>query len=247
MRLRMRHLAVLTLALALTATAPAAPAAKASPLATAKVLKCSTGLTPAGRFALFRGGARRVAGTERMWIKISLQERTGGGRYRGVKAPGLGVWRKSRSGVRRFAVRQRVLALAEGGSYRVVVRFRWYDADGQVLRRAVRRSRVCRQAGSLANLRVLRIGGRRVTGTFRYSVDVVNRGLVPSTATALALSVDGDSVDTALVGPLSPGEIRRVFVNGPVCTGSVTATVDPAGTVREGNERDNSRTVACPL
>ena len=246
-RLRMRHLPVLTLALALTAAGPAAPAAKRKPLATAKVVECATGLTVVDRFAVFRGGARRVAGTERMWMRFTLQERAGGGRFRRVLAPGLGVWRKSRSGVRRFAVRQRVLALAEGASYRVAVHFRWYDEDGEVLRRARRRSPACRQAGTLPNLRVARIGGRRTGTTTTYAIDVVNRGRAASTSTALALGVDGDTVDTPVVGPLAPGEIRRIFVNGPPCTGSVTATVDPADTVREGDERDNVRSTICPV
>ena len=82
----MRHLALLTLALALTAAVPAAPAAKRKPLATAKVVECSKGATPAERFAVFRGAARRVAGTDRMWIKFKLQERTGAGRFRTVAA-----------------------------------------------------------------------------------------------------------------------------------------------------------------
>lgn len=244
--MRLRHLALLTLALALTAAAPAAPAAKRKPLAVAKVVECSTGLTPVERFAVFRGVVKRVDGTDRMWMKFTLQERAGGGPFRRVLAPGLGVWRRSHSGVRRFAVRQRVLALGEGASYRVGVSFRWYDEDGEVLRRARKLSSACRQAGVLPNLRVLRIGGRRTGATVRYAVDVVNRGRAPSTATALALSVDGGSVDTPATGPLAAGETRRVFVNGPLCTASVTATVDPADTVREGNERDNARTVACP-
>ena len=245
MRLTMRHLAVLTLALVLTAAAPAAPAAKRKPLATAKVVECSTGLTAADRYAVFRGGARRVPGTERMWIKFSLQERAGGP-FRRVLAPGLGIWRKSRPGVRRFAMRQRVLALGEGAAYRVGVSFRWYDSDGELLRRARRVSTTCRQAGVLPNLRVLRVTGRRTGATFSYGVDVVNRGRAASTATALALIVDGDTVDSPPIGPLAPGETRRFFVSGPLCTGSVTARVDPADTVREGNERDNARTTSCP-
>jgi CARDB len=242
----MRHLPVLTLALALTAAAPAAPAVKRKPLATAKVVQCAKGLTPAARYAVFRGGARRVRGTKRMWIKFKLQERVGDGRFRAIAAPGLGVWRKSRSGVRRFAVYQRVLSLGEGASYRVVVQFRWYDADGELIRRARRVSPVCRQPGALPNLRVTRVGGRLVAGTVRYAVDVLNRGRAASSPTTVAFSVDGDVVDTPAIGALAPGETRRVFVNGPPCTGSVKAVVDPGDLVAEGNERDNTRTATCP-
>ena len=242
----MRHLALLTLALALTAAAPAAPAAKRKPLATAKVAECSKGITSAERLAVFRAAARRVAGTDRMWIKFKLQERAGGERFRAVAAPGLGVWRKSRSGVRRFAIRQRVLALGEGATYRAAVHFRWYDADGKLLRGARRLSPVCRQAGSLPNLRVTGVSGRLLSGTFRYGVDVVNRGRAGSAPTTLAFSVDGDVVDTPAVGALAAGEARRVFVNGPACSESVTTEVDPGDVVAEANELDNSRKAACP-
>lgn len=243
----MRHLALLTLALALMAALPAAPAAARSPAATARLVACSTGLTAADRLAVFRGAARRVAGTDRMWIKFKLQERTPGARYRTITAPGLSAWRKSRSGVRRFAVRQRVLALGKGAAYRVAVYFRWYDADGNLLRRARRRSRACRQDGELPNLRVARVGGRPMNGTFRYAVDVVNRGRAASAPTKLALSVDGDLVDTPALGPLAPGGTIRLFVNGPACDGSAKARVDPGDMVAEADERDNSRVVACPL
>ena len=243
----MRHLALLALALALTAAVPAAPAAKRKPLATAKVAECSKGPTAALRYAVFRGSARRVGGADRMWIKFKLQERAGAGRFRTVAAPGLGVWRKSRSGVRRFAVRQRVLALGEGAAYRVAVQFRWYDADGELLRRTRRLSRPCRQPGALPNLRVTRVGGRRVNGTVRYAVDVINRGRAASAPTTLALSVDGDVVDTPVFGSLAAGETRRVFVNGPACVGSVKAQIDPADAVAEASESDNTRTVACPV
>ena len=248
MRLRMRHLALLTAALAMAATvAAAAPAAKRKPLATAKVVECSKGATPALRYAVFRAAARRVAETDRMWIKFRLQERVGAGRFRTVAAPGLGVWRKSRSGVRRFGVRQRVLELAEGASYRVSVLYRWYDGDGELLRRTRRLSPTCRQAGMLPNLRVTRVGARRVNGTVRYAVDVLNRGRAPSKPTSLALSVDGDLVDTPAFAALAAGETRRVFVNGPACNARVKATIDPDDVVAEGSERDNSRTVPCPV
>jgi hypothetical protein len=64
-----------------------------------------------------------------------------------IKAPGLGVWRMSRPGVRMFAYRQNVLALSPDSSYRVLIAYRWYDAQGTVLKRAKRRSSPCRPAG----------------------------------------------------------------------------------------------------
>jgi hypothetical protein len=107
------------------------------PLASVRVVECQRGPAAENRLALFRGAMRRVRRTREMWMRFKLRERVGEGSYRTINAPGLGTWRKSRPGVRRFAYRQRVLALAEGSTYRVVVSFRWYDADGALLVREV--------------------------------------------------------------------------------------------------------------
>ena len=184
-------------------------------------------------------------------MRFKLQERVGEGTYRTIKAPGLGTWRKSRPGVRRFAYRQRVLALAEGSSYRVVVSFRWYDADGELVKQVRRRSPACKQPGLLANLRVTRIAGGRpvagLPGTYRYVVNVQNRGRVAADAFGLRLDVDRATADTGTVSALAPGETRRLVLSGPACRGSVTAVADPEDVVREITERDNELTVRCPV
>jgi hypothetical protein len=53
----------------------------------------------------------------------------------------------SRTGVRMFAYRQNVVALAPDSSYRVLIAYRWYDSEGAVVKRAKRRSVPCRPAG----------------------------------------------------------------------------------------------------
>ena len=216
-----------------------------------RVAECLRGAAAGDRLAVFRGGMKATAGTERMWMRFKLQERVGDGEFRTVKAPGLGVWRKSRPGVRRFAYRQRVLALAEGSAYRTVVAFRWYAADGGVIRRATRKSRPCTQPGPLANLRIGRIGGGAplagVPGTYRYGVQLVNNGQVAAERFGVTLTVDeGTTVDTQAVSYLAPGESRRLFFSGRACRGNVTAVADPEDAVRENLERDNSLTSRCP-
>lgn len=133
--------------------------AAAMPVAFVRVVECSRGPEALDRHATFRASMRRVPHTEHMSMRFALQERVGDGRFRPVNAPGLGTWRSSHPAVRRFSYRQRVLELAEGSTYRAVVSFRWYDADGGLIRRARRRSKPCRQPGLLSNLRLLRIGG----------------------------------------------------------------------------------------
>ena len=140
-----------------------------------------------------------------MSVRFTLEESVAGGRYRAVTAPGLGVWRKSRAGVRAFAYRQRVKALAEGSAYRVKVQYRWHRRDGSVVKTAQRRSKACRQTDPLPNLRVQRIGGRAAgaPGKVRYGISVSNRGAAPAPATRVLLWVDGVVAGRVAVPPLA--------------------------------------------
>jgi len=217
--------------------------------ASVKVAECARGELPTDRRAAFRGVMRRVAGTHRMWMRFTLQERRAGERFVALRAPGLGIWRRSRDGVGGFAYRQRVLELAIGSTYRAKVDFRWYADDGRVLERATRRTRGCSQPGPLPNLDIGRIGAQRLDGApgaTRYAVRVRNRGVEPARASTLAFSVDGSAVDTVAVPELAPAQVRRVFVTGPRCDARLRAEVDPDGVVNEAVERDNVRSIRCP-
>jgi hypothetical protein len=230
---------------------PANGAAKPrSPLAAARVAECTRGPAPESRLAVFRGAMRRVPGSYRMAMRFKLQERVGTEGFRTVRAPGLGTWHRSRPGVRRFAYRQRVVALAEGSAYRTVVSFRWYSADGELVRQTRRRSPACRQPGLLPDLRVTRIGGGRTVagapGAYSYTVTVLNRGSVMAENFAVSFAVDGGTVETRAVNALAPGESRILFFSGPACRGTVTAVADPDDNVREVSERENSLTQPCP-
>ena len=214
------------------------------------VAQCSRGPDAIDRHATFRGVMRRVRHAQRMRMRFSLQERVGNGRFRRVKAPGLGTWRSSDPAVRRFSHRQRVLELAEGSAYRAVVNFRWYDGDGQVIRRARRRSKPCSQPGRLTDLRVLGIvGGLPLASRPQasdYRVRLVNHGRATTTRFRVTLAVDGGIVDSQEVSTLVPGEVRELSFAGPVCAAQLTARADPQDAVREASEKDNALTVPCP-
>jgi len=226
---------------------PPAGGAVAAP-AEVKVTACKRGPSAADRRVEFRGAMSRVPRTARMWMRFTLQERVPEGQFTTVRAPGLGVWRKSRGGVAGFAHRQRVVDLARGSSYRAVVHYRWYSRDGDRLRSARRISSTCRQ-GPLPNLRITSIEGARVSGspgTVRYVVRVANEGRAPAANVAVSLAVDGGVIDTPVVGTIEPGDVRRAVVNGPRCQSSLEAVADPGGLVRESFESDNVRAAACP-
>src|SRR5690606_19372773 len=112
-------LAVLAL-LALDAPSGASAAAWTSANASADVVECVRGKQAKDRQAVFRGQMKQTADGLRMQMRFALEEKVGSSRWTGVRAPGIGVWHEARSGVAKFAYRQRVVALQKGTSYRAV-------------------------------------------------------------------------------------------------------------------------------
>jgi hypothetical protein len=249
-------LAALSLAVA---TAPAAAAPSPAPQsvwvpsaesASVRLTHCSRSDSPGTRRAVFRASMNAAPGAARMSMRFVLQEQVGKGPSRKIDAPALTGWRYSRPDVARFTFRQRVLPLEPGVIYRMVVRFRWHDADGAVVASARRRSARCSQGRALPNLS---IAGKVVTSpgpsqrTSRYRVTVVNKGRATADGAEVALLVDGAEVDRQPIGSLAPGQRQKIWFVGPECTTSIEARADPGGVVRESSEEDNTRLIACPV
>lgn len=221
--------------------------AAAKPPAAVRVVDCVRS-DVVGRSALFAGRMRAVDGTERMWMRFTLQSRVGHGRYRTLDAAALKHWRKSRRGVRRFTYRQRVKALQEGAVYRAVVRYRWYDEAGARLKGAKRRSRGCDQRPELPNLRPIGIRSRKVaTNDFLYTVRVANYGKVRAAQVPVELSIDSRPAVPLTVASIPAGTVVAVRFRGPRCKTQVEARVDPDDKVGESREGDNDRGASCPL
>lgn len=218
----------------------------------AELIECTHGKQPADRRATFRGEMTQLADSvvpSRMQMRFGLSERVGRGVWVGLNAPGIGVWREARQGIKRFAFRQRVIALQKGTSYRATVEFRWLSDDGQVVRRESERSPVCRQPGKLPNLKIrdsVTVKPGPTPSTRRYAVKVGNTGTVTAQRVELTLLVDGAEVDTRAIGRLGGGDRRTVTFVGPVCASRVEARIDPHGAIREITERDNAVSTPCP-
>lgn len=244
-------IAVVALALiACAVTAERVQAATASvPTAAVQLLDCSSGKQASSRSALFRGSMAQVPDGQTMRMRFQLGERVGRGIWRSVSARGLGVWHSSQAGVGQFAYRQRIDALLRGTAYRVHVTFEWQDAQGNRLAQDAKRSKACRQPGSLPNLHprggvTLELG--QTPDTRRYVVQVRNTGLAIARGVEVRLRVDGAEVDVRSIGSLRSGQSRRLRFHGPVCASSVAVEVDPRDRVRELTESDNSRRMLCP-
>jgi hypothetical protein len=242
-------LTVVLVPLALVAGVAAGASAGQEPLhgkalASVRVAEC----VRVDRTASFYARVRRVTGAERMGMRFTLLEQTGeGASLQPRRVPGLGRWRKSRPGRRAFGVRQRVRNLVEGSAYRMRVSFRWYDADGAIVKRTRRRSGFCRQYGPRPNLQVKLFDSERtdVPGELRYFVTVSNTGKAAAHDAAIRLEVDGSEAATKNVHLLGRAETKTVTLRGPACTARVEAQADPANLIPEWSETDNSDSRAC--
>ena len=117
--------------------------------AAATVEQCVTTGEQTDRSATFSGEMTALAGTARMAMRIEVQERMPGEElFRTVAAPGLGVWRGSASGVKIYQYVKQVTNLASPAAYRALVRFRWLNDKGYVIRRAERVTSPCIQPAS---------------------------------------------------------------------------------------------------
>ena len=219
-----------------------ATAPPAEPPASVKLADCSVEESSAA----FYGRMRPVPEGDRMWMRFTVEERQAGG-YEPLQARGLSRWHRSKPGVSAFGYRQTVRGLRPGGVYRAKVSFRWYSEAGELVERAKRTSRACRQFDELPNLTsaIARSEPAKAPGVVRYLMRVGNTGVAPAEEVAARLSVDGAVVDTVTIDSLEPGENREVAVLGPPCTRSVSSMVDPDGVIVESSESDNTHTVIC--
>lgn len=216
--------------------------------ARAELFECKRGKQSDDRRAVFRGEMNQIAGANAMLMRFHLHAKVGSEAWRGVRAPGVEQPRQARPGVLRFAYRQSVLNLRKGASYRASVDFRWYAANGTLVKREVHDSPVCRQPGKLSNPKIrdsIHVADGPTPDTRRYVVRVGNTGSIATQNIFLKLSVDGAEVDTRRILRLAPGQRREIGFVGPVCRGSVVARLDPDDLIPEIWERDNVMKTPC--
>jgi CARDB len=242
------------LALVLALITPAAAGARPDrPPARAAVRSCDQGAAPAERVAVFRGRMRALADAPdaRLQMRFALQTRPpGAARWQPVALAGWAGWLTSAPGVPAYVYDRRVANLAAPAAYRAVVRFRWLDADGEVLARARAASGSCRQSDLRPDLvvRDLQVAPARRRGRQRYVAVVANVGGGAAGRFSVAVSADGRRAGTATADGLAAGDQVRLRMSGPACPAGSTATAeaDPGDAVTESDETDNALTIACP-
>lgn len=206
-----------------------------------KVVDCRTGT------ATFEGTVRAVKGASRMAMRFQLrQQGSATDEPQAVKAPDLMPWRKSRAGVKEFTYSQTVKGLASGVTYSVLVKYRWFNAAGKVIKRAEQPSGTCVQDGSLPNLVLgsVKLSPGAVPGTAVYTVQVRNIGGGAAEGVSVTLISDGSEIDTQTIDRLEAGEFKSLKFTGPHCN-RFRAEVDPGETIPETVESDNELRGRC--
>ena len=248
----MRRLALLLLPAAVALAAPAAAsAAPAAALASVKVTECTPALEPEARTATFEARVRAVPRTDRLAVRFTLQTRGPGElSWRKVTAPGLDTWISSDEGVGRYGYLKTVRNLSAPASYRMVVRFRWLDEDGDVIRGAKHKSPSCRQADLRPDLRPRRVEEHPAAnaGDRRYVVLVKNTGRTLAPPASVSLRAGDHLLPPGTVPSVLPGATRRIAFTAPVCASGeeLMVSVDATGLVDEADEEDNVLVVPCP-
>jgi hypothetical protein len=150
-----RHAGALTgLAATLLVLAPsgalgAQPGVSAAPIASgvaATLEACVTSVAQPERSATFSGEMTATASTAKMSMRIDLEERAPEeAEFHPVVESGLGVWRAADPKVKVYKYVRQVSNLSPPAAYRALVRFRWFNAAGHVIRRAERLTTKCLQ------------------------------------------------------------------------------------------------------
>jgi len=240
-----RTLPVLAL-LAFALAAPSAAAQQPPPLA-ATLDACKTSPLPAERIAIFAGSMPAIARAESMRMRFELErKRPDEELWRRMKGvPGLGVWERSLPNRAGFVFDKRIDSLQVPAAYRVLVRFRWENAGGEVVRSVDRRSAVCQQPDLRPDLVPEELTAVvQAPGLAVYTIRVLNAGR--AAATAFTVRIGDKSVEIAR---LAPGQRRSVLVLAPSCAAGtlVSARVDADKRVEEADERANVLRRACPV
>lgn len=208
---------------------------------------CQTSALPAQRVASFVGSMPAMAGANRMQMRFDLQRRQPDEKlwHKLLGVQGFGVWETALPGRAGFVFHKRVDGLQVPASYRAVVRFRWYRADGTIARRARKRTVACSQPDLRPDLAP---GAMRAVLDARpalavYTLVVRNAG--ESAAGPFAVRVAGAVSEVAGLGA---GQQVELSVVAPACVPGtpVRAVVDADRRVDEADEHNALRR-ACPL
>ncbi|MBI5311433.1 MAG: hypothetical protein HZB14_10485 [Actinobacteria bacterium] len=269
---RRSHLIAALAALVLAAFAVAAVAAPkariaAGAKASVSVAKCRSASTYADRRLEFRAAMSAVGGGGKMELRYTLLRRYNKqARFRVVTptdGSSLGQWLSSSDPTATKYIHNLAITPIETAAvYRVKVAYRWFGANGKIVKRAKRTSKLCKQKRGLPNLKVVSVQQYPNAGPVFpdlpvvWVVTVTNDGassaslpaglIVSGTANGGLTdgTVDAQPLNTLDTIPAGATVTRQLY--GQECrNGPVQMTADPMSLARERNENDNGFKGSC--
>jgi hypothetical protein len=249
---RLARLACTAVAASVLASAAAPALAQDRSSLQARLVSCTTGATPAARTATFTARMPAAAGTARMWMRFDLLQRAAGEtEFAPVRLPAWGVWHRSERGRSAFIFTKKVRGLRAPGAYRARVRFRWYDAQGRIQRRARRITRICRQPDPRPDLQAgaLSVAPGLGPASVTYLLTIDNTGRGAAGPFDVVLSTGGMPQPPVRVSGIAAGASVVVGLPGPRCAsgGTLRFVLDSGAAVAESDEADDVVDRACPV
>jgi hypothetical protein len=120
-----------------------------TPLAAATLERCVTASPQSERSLSIAAEMSAIPHTAHMALRIEIQERLQeAALFHTVNAPGLGVWREADRGVSSYKYLNKVTNLSAPAVYRAVVRFRWLNGSGHLIKKLERHTSSCTQTAS---------------------------------------------------------------------------------------------------
>jgi hypothetical protein len=202
-------------------------------------LRCDSGV------ATFQGRVTAIKRASKAQMRFTLQARTPEEpTWRAVATPGFGTWLTAPPKAGRYVYDKTVQQLLAPAEYRAVVRFRWRDAHGRVLRTESATTKICRQPDPRPDLQIVALK----TGA-RYVAVIRNTGRGDAGPFSVAFTRNGESLGlVAIADGLKPGaQISAVLSTAPACTSGdlIAAQVDPLDEVDEADEDGNVLSQTC--
>lgn len=201
-----------------------------APAVSATVEQCLTASTADGRAVTFTAQMETIAAAHRMAMQILVQERApGDSDFHTLAATGPATWERSEAGVKIYKYVRQVTDLPAPAAFRALVRYRWLDETGRVIRTEKRHTSVCREDRSRASAGPTGSGpggtGSGTPGAGGTSGGAGGGGGTGSGASGTGTSGGGTSGNGASGGSASGGE--NAGLSASVASASATTSARP--------------------
>jgi hypothetical protein len=219
---------------------------------TATLTQCQAAVEPTDRSATFSGQMVAIPATQRMAMRVDVEERLGGeASFRPIVAQGLGVWRGSDPGVKIYKYLRQITDLPAPGDFRAIVSFRWLGSKGRVIRQTARHTQACEQPDERPKLLVAQVTAtpQSDSSSANYEITVRNEGRGGAGSFGVILSVAGVPQPMIDGTPLAAQTSTTLDASAPVCIPgeAVEVSLDPQGQIEEAPGGGLPQRIACPL